>query len=736
MKVAIIELDHFQYGLTQSELFEGHEKLFFVTKSIKNEMQDYNPGLCNGEFHFVEGLVENADEIIRICNSKKIDLLLVSPVFSGFEALLKISKGISCEKIITIHNVNFWLNSWYRTPKALKERKLKQEIVNSFDYIAVEDFIFTHLKNHDPKLFKAHKFLYIPFTIFQSNKERKHYKESDTLKIVLPGSIHKDRRRYEDVIEVITNFAKQKANITFSFAGKPLEEYGKWVIEQLEKANSIKPGIATYFPLNSANMPIRFLKEMETSDLVLSTSTTEFKSLGTTEYIGKTKPTAAIHDMISFQLPGLLPQHLNIPENLKGSVFNYKNAAELQKIIQNLLDQPKLLTEWKEQAVKNSNYFTVTEIRKNLPFFYHQCKRCVMDNINDPDIWFDKNGNCNYCNEYFTSTESAAIKKALKGENLNQLIQKIKEEGKGKKYDCIAGVSGGADSMYVVHLLLQYGLRPLVVHYDNGWNSELAVKNIELMLNKLNIDLHTYVNDWEEFKDIQLAFIKASVIDIELVTDQAIIAALYKLSKKNNIKYVFTGHNDSTECILPKHWYHWKLDGLNIKSIHKQFGKKKLSTYPIVTYFDQYYLNKTNQIEIHSLLNSVEYHKSEAKEILKKEYGWVDYTGKHNESIFTRFFQNYILPLKFHVDKRKAHLSSLICSGQITREQAIEELKVKVWETQQTKEDKQYVLKKLEVSEETFDKWMKEKPTSHFDYPSYLTRHDKIIRYIKKTLGR
>jgi N-acetyl sugar amidotransferase len=736
MKVAIIELDHFQYGLTQSELFEGHEKLFFVTKSIKSEMQDYNPGLCNGEFHYIESLVKNADEIIKVCNSEKIDLLLVSPVFSGFEALLKISKGISCRKIITIHNVNFWLNARYRTPKALKERKLKQEIVNSFDYIAVEDFIYTHLKNNDTKLFSEHKFLYIPFTIFQSNKERKHHKENDTLKIVLPGSIHKDRRRYEDVIEVITNFAKQNANITFSFAGKPLEEYGRWVIEQLEKANSIKPGIATYFPVNSENMPIRFLKEMETSDLVLSTSTTEFKALGTTEYIGKTKPTAAIHDMISFQLPGLLPQHLNIPENLQGSVFNYKNATELQKLLQNLLDQPALLTEWKQQAKKNSNYFTVTEIRKNLPFFYNQCKRCVMDNINDPDIWFDKNGNCNYCNEYFKSAESESAKKELQGEKITSLIQKIKEEGKGKQYDCIAGVSGGADSMYVVHLLLQYGLNPLVIHYDNGWNSELAVKNIEVMLNKLNIDLHTYVNNWEEFKDIQLSFIKASVIDIELVTDQAIIAALYKLSKKHHIKYVFTGHNNSTECILPKHWYHWKLDGLNIRSIHKKFGKKKLKTYPFVTYFDQYYLNKTNQIEMYSLLNFVEYNKSEAKEILKKEYGWVDYTGKHNESIFTRFFQNYILPLKFHVDKRKAHLSSLICSGQITREQAMEELKVNVWETQQTKEDKEYVLKKLEVSEETFDAWMKEKPTSHFNYPSYLTRHDKVIRYIKKTLGR
>lgn len=392
MKVAIIELDHFQYGLTQSEIFDGHEKLFFVTQSIKKEMADYNPGLCNGTFHIVESLEKDADKIIKICNDEKIDLLMVSPVFSGFESLLKIAKNIPSKKVITIHNVNFWLNSRYRTPASWKERKLKQEIVKCFDYIAVEDFIYHHLKYNNSKLFSEYKFIYIPFTIFQSNKTKVHQRENNIFKIVLPGSIHKDRRRYEEVIEVITNFAKKGTDITFSFAGKPLEEYGKWVINQLENANTLKPGIASYFPVNSENMPLRFLKEMETSDLVLSTSTTEFKALGTTEYIGKTKPTAAIHDMISFQLPGLLPQHLNIPDNLHGSVFNYKNAAELQSILQDLLDHPEKLHNWKQQAIKNSQYFTVKEIRKNLPFFYNQCKRCVMDNVNDPDIWLIRMG--------------------------------------------------------------------------------------------------------------------------------------------------------------------------------------------------------------------------------------------------------------------------------------------------------------------------------------------------------
>jgi N-acetyl sugar amidotransferase len=359
-----------------------------------------------------------------------------------------------------------------------------------------------------------------------------------------------------------------------------------------------------------------------------------------------------------------------------------------------------------------------------------------MDTNDDPNIVFDKEGHCNYCNAYFHASQQNKKTPADLRSELDTLIKNIKATRGESKYDCIVGVSGGADSMFVVHLLVKFGLKPLVVHYDNGWNSELAVKNIEVVLNKLNVDLYTYVNDWEEFKDLQLSFIKASVIDIELITDQAIIAALYKLSRKFNLKYVFTGHNTSTEFILPKHWYHWKLDGLNIKAIHKKFGTKKLRSYPIVSYFDQYYLNKTKKIERYALLDYVGYNKAEAKQLLKNEYGWVDYTGKHNESIFTRFYQNYILPLKFNVDKRKAHLSSLICSGQLTREEALKELEKKVWETQETKEDKEYVLKKFGLTEKEFDAWIKEKPVSHFNYPSYLTRHEKIVQRLRKILGR
>lgn len=735
MKIAIIETDHFQYGLTQSAVFEGNEIYFFVTESIKKEMHQYQPELCNGTFHVVESLEKGADEIIRICKEKNVDILMLSPVFDGFEAVLKIAKNITCKKVITIHNLNFWLDARYRTPHSYHERKLKQEIVKSFDYIAVEDFIYNYVKNEAAEKYSEYRFLYIPFTIFNDKQVRKFSKTGDRLKVVLPGSIHKDRRRYENAIEVIKHFAQKKANITFSFAGKALEDYGKWVISQLEEANSIHPGIATYFDNDKEIVPEMFLKEMETSDLVLSTSTTEFKALGTTEYIGKTKPTAAIHDMMSFELPGLLPISLTIPENLKGSVFNYSDAKSLIATLQKLLDSPELLKEWQTKAKQNSRYFSAEQIRKNLPFFYNECTRCIMDNVNDPEIFFDKEGHCNYCNDYFQHVEKDSTKKEFTLDQIRPTIEKIKEEGKGKKYDCIVGISGGTDSAFLVYKLVELGLRPLAVHFDNGWNSETATQNIEVLLKKLNVDLYTNVIDWEEFKDLQISFLHAGVIDVELITDLAIIGLLYKTSVKFKTKYIFTGHNTSTEFILPTSWYHFKLDSLNIRSIHNKYGRKKMKTFPYLSYAEQYYHAKFRKTKIIALLDYLDYHKNDAQNILAEKLDWKNYGGKHNESIFTRFYQNYILPIKFNVDKRKAHLSSLICSGQISREEALKEMKINIWESPQTLEDKEYVLKKLGLSTKTFDEWMKRKPVSHFQFSSYLTLHNRIIKAFKKKFG-
>jgi len=367
----------------------------------------------------------------------------------------------------------------------------------------------------------------------------------------------------------------------------------------------------------------------------------------------------------------------------------------------------------------------------------HQvCTKCIMSTNDDPYILFNGEGVCNYCNSYLDFIKSDSYKQTHQQNEILRILDKIKIENKDNKYDCIVGISGGTDSAYLVYKMVELGLRPLAIHYDNGWNSEAATKNIEMLLKALNVDLYTYVNDWEEFKDLQLSFFKAGVIDIEILTDQAIVALLYKMSIKYKTKYIFTGHNTSTEFVLPKHWYHWKLDALNIKSIHKKWGTKKIKTYPLISFLEQYYHGKYRKTKMIPMLDYLNYDKNEAQQTLSEKFNWKNYGAKHNESIFTRFYQNYILPVKFKVDKRNAHLSSLICSGQISREQALEEIKVDTITSKQTIEDKFYVLKKLDITETVFDVWMKQKAVSHFEYPSYITRHDKIIKKLKKMLGK
>lgn len=356
---------------------------------------------------------------------------------------------------------------------------------------------------------------------------------------------------------------------------------------------------------------------------------------------------------------------------------------------------------------------------------YKQCSLTVMDNIADPGIHFDENGVSNYVHEF----NAAFKKRVFQGEQGKKLIEKkireIKKDGEGKQYDCIVGVSGGVDSTYVAYLAKQYNLRPLVVHFDNGWNSELAVKNIENIITTLGYELYTYVINWDEFRDLQRAFFKAGVVDIELLTDHAIISTLYKLARQYKIHYILAGNNIVTENILPKAWIWDKSDWLNIKTIHNQYGNAKLKTFPHMSFWRNLINTYFFKLESIHILDYFPYNKQEVKEVIKKELGWRDYGGKHYESIFTRFYQAYVLPVKFGIDKRKAHLSTLICSGQITKAQAEEELKEPLYEPAKLKEDKEFVLKKLGFSEQEFDQLMNTKPVPHQAYANYNGRHWK-----------
>ncbi|HNW96937.1 MAG TPA: N-acetyl sugar amidotransferase [Bacteroidales bacterium] len=362
---------------------------------------------------------------------------------------------------------------------------------------------------------------------------------------------------------------------------------------------------------------------------------------------------------------------------------------------------------------------------------YQQCTRCVMD-TSDLDITFDENGYCNHCTDYFEKTAKLIYQGKSSDLKLEKLVKDIHKTGEKNKYDCVIGISGGVDSIYTAYLAKNLGLRPLAVHFDNGWNSELAVYNIEKTLKKLDIDLNTIVVDWEEFRDLQLAFLKASVPEAETPTDIAILAALHEVADKNKIKYIFSGGNFATEGILPKSWHYNAKDIKYIKAIQKRFGTVKLKKIPTFGFQKEMYYKIIKGIKIIYPLNYVPYNKSEAIKILENELNWQNYGGKHHESLYTKFVQSYILPEKFGIDYRLATFSTQICSGHITRDYALNELKESPYNSQIVEEEKKYICKKFSISLEEFDDIMKLKPKSYKDYPNDKRKLEFIYKVYRK----
>ena len=351
------------------------------------------------------------------------------------------------------------------------------------------------------------------------------------------------------------------------------------------------------------------------------------------------------------------------------------------------------------------------------------CKTCVLDSSIE-SLKFT-NEQCNYCLKYIPLLK----KKHIENSSNNQIVKIFNKISKIKnKYNCLIGVSGGVDSSYIVFLAKKYNLRPLLLHFDNGWNSELAVSNIKKITNSCGFDLQTYIVNWSEFRNIQRSFIKSGVIDIELATDHAIFANLINTAKKNNIKYILSGTNIFTEHAMPKEWMWRKSDIRNIKSIHKKYGSIKIKSYPTMGFFDWYiakYLNFGPKLL--EPLNMINYKKKNAIEILKSNYGWSEYEDKHFESLFTKFYQAYILKKKFNVDKRKSHLSCLIRNNEITRDNALKILSNNDYPGDLERE-KDYFCKKLDFSKEEFDKILSEKPKSHLDFDN----SEKLFKFSKK----
>lgn len=368
---------------------------------------------------------------------------------------------------------------------------------------------------------------------------------------------------------------------------------------------------------------------------------------------------------------------------------------------------------------------------------YRVCKRCVMDS-SVRGIHFDQNGVCNYCHDFDTHIDSFRFSDAGSEKRLASLVKKIKDAAKGKEYDSIVGLSGGVDSSYVAFLAHKLGLKPLAIHFDNGWNSEIAVSNIKKIVNKCGFDLETYVIHWPEFRDLQRSFLKASVIDIEMVTDHAIFAAMFHYAKKYKIKYVLSGTNFTTEHGMPNGWTWRKSDIINIRDIQHRFGTLKIKSYPTMGSLEFALIRK---LEIPfgyiELLNAVNYRKNDAMTVLKNEFNWEYYGGKHYESVFTKFYQGYILPKKFGIDKRMVHWSALVRNGEMTREEACKEIARPIYTDVELQADKEYVCKKLEFSEQEFNDIMDDSPREHLFYKSdqrYLDIYTQLYKILKKSI--
>ena len=338
----------------------------------------------------------------------------------------------------------------------------------------------------------------------------------------------------------------------------------------------------------------------------------------------------------------------------------------------------------------------------------------------DPRIRFDADGHCNHCTEQLRRMASQQAPLDQRARDLERLAARIKEDGRGKDYDCIIGVSGGVDSTTVAYTTKQLCLRPLAVHFDNGWDSELAVDNIKKTLDVLGIELFTHVVEWDEFRDLQMAFLRASVPNAEIPTDHGITALLFSMARRFRTRFILSGSNLATEGVLPMAWGHYNQDLKHLLAIHRRFGTMPLRTMPLISipdYVRDVFVRGIRQVPF---LNYIDYRKDESKALLAREIGWRDYGGKHYESVWTRFFQGYYLPVKFGFDKRLAHFSSLICSGGMTRDEALAALELPIYDAALLKEDRQFVLKKFGLTDTQFQAIMDDPPREHRTYPNHL----------------
>lgn len=365
---------------------------------------------------------------------------------------------------------------------------------------------------------------------------------------------------------------------------------------------------------------------------------------------------------------------------------------------------------------------------------YRICSRCIMDNVSSPNITFDDNGVCCYCHKYDEDNALYGYKGEKSDRELEQIVAEIKEAGKNKEYDCILGISGGVDSAYLAYIASKLGLRILAVHVDAGWNSDVAVENIKKLCEKLQIDLHTIVIDWPSMKELQRAYMFSGLVNLDVPQDHAFLAAVFHYAMKNKINYMLNGSNFATEGILPENFGHAAVDYRHLRSVYKKCGrgKKIFNKYPHFSVLE--YIWCQRNIRRVNLLNYVPYSKKIAIEVLHREFDWNYYGGKHYESRFTKFFQGAFLVDKYNFDKRRAHISSLVVGGEMTRAEALEEIAdLSSYPKEQQIEDREYIIKKLDITHDEWEKIMRDEPVAD-DFYKGNTELIKKLSSIKRWL--
>jgi len=369
---------------------------------------------------------------------------------------------------------------------------------------------------------------------------------------------------------------------------------------------------------------------------------------------------------------------------------------------------------------------------------YQVCTRCVMD-TSARDIVFDTQGVCNYCTEFVRRRDHAQHSDAARRQAaLNALLTRVKAAGRRKRYDCIVGVSGGVDSSWALVQTVRLGLRPLAVHMDNGWNTELAQSNIANLVRTLGVDLYTHVINWHEYRRLMQAFFDADVIDVELLYDNAMLAVNYRQAGQHGVRFILAGTNHATEGMrMPPGWNSLKFDKRNIKALARRFGAVRLETFPAIGTLGYVMYEIVRRIRWFSFLDYLEYNKFAALTVLEREFGYKPYPYKHYESIFTRFYQGWILPHKFGVDKRRLHLSALVASGQMTRDEALQGVGGLAYPSPAAlEEDKQYFVKKMGWTQDDLAGYVARPGKPHSAYPSERPLWTFLVAFYRRFIER